>query len=127
MTSTIALHRLAEAFLSLARQEARVGYASGDRQKIRNAAERAWMAGVQATDAAMARYGLVPEPGSRVDASRREFLAKAGSEDLSRRWNSLGETLHEGCYNWGRIPEEQEMAQTLEEVAEFIRQVTEET
>jgi len=127
MSTTIALHRLAENFLGLAREGARAGYAAKDVLRVRNAAERGWMGALQATDAAMARYGLIPEPGPRAESSRLEFLEAAGRPDLAKKLREFRDELHGNFYYRGKIPSDGEMAAALDGVAEYIRLVTEET
>jgi len=127
MSATIALHRLAENFLGLARQGAQAGFAANDVMKVRNAAERAWMGALQATDAAMARYGLIPEPGPRAESSRLEFLQSAGRPDLAKDLAKFRDELHGNCYYRGIIPSDGEMSAALDAVAAYIRLVSEET
>jgi hypothetical protein len=123
----IGMHRLAESFLGIARSGAEQGYAADDETRVRNAAERAWQGALQATDAAMARYGLVPEPGPRAQATRLEFLEAAGRRDLAMKLKEFEEALHGRCFYWGEVPDKATMAARLDEVAEFIRAVTEGT
>ena len=122
----VALHRMAESFLELAREEAKTGYSTGDMRRVRDAAEKAWLAVLQATDAAMERHGLFPDPGARAHLTRYEFLEDSGRRDLSARLHEFADRLHGSYFYWGAVPNEAGMGVALDEVAEYIRRVTEE-
>jgi hypothetical protein len=120
------LVELANSFLALAREEAAIGYATEDRRRVRDAAEKAWLAALQATDAAMERHGLFPDPGPMAHASRHEFLEKRGRRDLSSKLHEFADRLHGKYFYLGAVPDKAGMGLTLDEVAEYIRRVSEE-
>jgi len=93
---------------------------------VRDAAEKAWLAVLQATDAAMGRHGLVPEPGPRAHQTRHEFLEKRGREDLSARLHEMADRLHARYFYYGGVPDRARMEAALDEVADYVRRVGEE-
>ena len=122
----VALHRMAESFLELAREEAKAGFASGDMRRVRDAAEKAWLALLQATDAAMERHGVFPDPGARAHLTRYEFLEDMGRRDLSGQLHAFADRLHGRYFYWGGVPNEAGMKVALDEVETYLRRVTEE-
>ena len=127
MRGPIALHRMAESFLELAREEADEGYNSKDMRRVRDAAEKAWLAALQATDGAMQRHGLLPEPGPRAHLTRHEFLEEVGREDLSHELHDFADRLHGRYFYTGAVPDRAGMARALDQVKQYIQRVTEET
>jgi len=117
---------MATSFLELAREAAAIGYQTRDMRRVRDAAEKAWLAALQATDAAMERHGSFPEPGARSHATRHEFLEGAGRRDLSDRLRAFADRLHGQYFYFGAVPDERGMKVALDEVADFIRIMREE-
>ena len=117
---------MAKSFLELAREEAAIGYATEDRRRVRDGAEKARLAALQATDAGMERHGLFPDPGPMAHVSRHEFLEKRGRRDLSSKLHEFADRLHGKYFYLGAVPDKAGMEIALEEVAEYIRRVNEE-
>ena len=77
------LVQIAESFLEFARQEARAGYEQRDERRIRDAAEKAWLAATQAVDHAMRTHGWTPPAGLGAHVARHQFLEEIGRRGLS--------------------------------------------
>src|SRR3989304_4351314 len=75
---------IARAFLQAARTELEEGLIENNHVKVREGAEKAWNAVVQATDHAMKAHGRLPGPGGFAHRSRRTFLEGVGRMDLAR-------------------------------------------
>jgi hypothetical protein len=121
-----ALGEMAISFMQLAREEAAHGYDAGDMRHVRDAAEKAWLAVLQATDAAMGRHGVIPEPGPRAHQTRHEFLEKVGRDDMSARLHEMADRLHARYFYYGGVPSRERMNAALDEAADYIRRVWEE-
>ncbi len=117
---------MAESFLQLAREEADQGFQVKDMRRVRDAAEKAWLAILQATDAAMERHGFFPDPGPRFHITRHEFLQGAGRTDLSDKLHMFADKLHGSYFYFGAVPDQRGMGVVLDEVADYIRRATEE-
>ena len=120
------LLEMAQGFLSLAREEANLGYDLEDHRRIRDGAEKGWLAVLQAIDHAMERHSQFPEPGPMAHDSRHRFLEKAGRADLSSKLALFAEDLHGRIFYRGDIPGRNTMGFKLDEVEQFIRAVSEE-
>ncbi len=120
------LLEMANSFLDFAREEMAAGYDLDDYRRIRDSAEKAWLAALQAIDHAMGRHGLLPEPGAMAHESRHKFLAKAGRSDRSDKLAVFADKLHGRIFYRGAVPSRPEMERALDEVAQFIRSVSEE-
>jgi len=114
---------MATSFLKLAEEEAKGGYDADDPRRVRDAAEKAWLAVLQATDAAMERHGQFPEPGPRAHLTRHRFLERAGRRDLSDRLRAFADRLHGEYFYTGAIPEREGMDLALAEVREYLRRL----
>lgn len=121
-----ALVKVAASFMNLAREEAALGYQQDDMRHVRDAAEKAWLAALQATDAAMGRHGQIPEPGPAAHASRHRFLERVGRDDLSSALHEMADRLHARYFYYGELPDRKRVEAGLERAAEYIRRVTEE-
>lgn len=117
------LLEIAESILELAREEARRGYDEADDRRIRDAAEKAWLAATQATDHAMQARGQRPEPGPGAHQNRHEFLEAVGRRDLSEKLGYFSDRLHGGCFYEGRCPARSTMEVILKEVDQFVEAV----
>jgi hypothetical protein len=117
---------MATSFLELSREEAAIGYDAKDPRRVRDAAEKAWLAALQATDAAKERPGQFPEPCARSHVTRHEFLESARRRDLSLKLHPFADRLHGKYFYFGAVPNRDAMSVDLDEVAEFIRRVDEE-
>jgi len=117
---------MAESFLQLAREESDFGFDAKDIRRVRDAAEKGWLAILQATDAAMERQGVFPEPGARAHITRHEFLEGVGRQDLSDALHMFADKLHGSYFYFGAVPDRRGMGVVLDEEAGCIRRVTEE-
>ncbi len=117
------LGRLADDLLAFARQEAREGFAKQNSIQIRDAAEKAWNAAIQATDLARRFRGQMPTPGPAAHQDRSNFLFSIGRRDLQKQFAFFADRLHGGCFYEGRMPHEEEMNLWLDEVAQYIADV----
>jgi len=120
-----ALRDAARIFLERARQELEEGLRVGDQVQVRQAAEKAWNAVVQATDSAMAAHGRTPLPGRDAHRDRREFLESIGRADLAREYAYFSERLHGDIYYGGERVAPEAMRRYLDEVEAFVRHAAE--
>jgi hypothetical protein len=111
---------LADDFLAHARQEAREGFKADDSIRIREAAEKAWNAAVQATDLAMRARGTPPTPGPMAHADRHLFFERIGRADLQQKYSFFADRLHGACFYEGRVPHEETMNRWFDEVRQYI-------
>lgn len=102
------------------------GYDLDDYRRIRDSAEKGWLAVLQAIDHAMSRHGLLPEPGAMAHETRHKFLRNRGRDDLSRQLSVFADQLHGQIFYFGAVPERKRMELALDEVAQFIQAVSEE-
>jgi hypothetical protein len=117
------LEGAARSVLAFARREARAGFERHDDRRVRDAAEKAWLAGVQAVDGAMARHGRVPEPGRGAHGDRHAFLEAIGRRDLSRDLSYFADRLHGECFYFGACPDARGMEAALNEVRRFVERL----
>jgi len=117
------LAQLADDFLAFARQESREGFKADDPIRIRDAAEKAWNAAVQATDLAMRARGQMASPGPRAHSDRHVFFEKIGRRDLQAKYAFFADRLHGSCFYEGRLPHEELMNQWLDEVHQYIEDI----
>jgi hypothetical protein len=116
----VGLGQLADDLLAFARQEAREGFRKENSIQVRDAAEKAWNAAVQATDLAMRARGQRASPGPEAHHDRHEFLHSIGRYDLQKQFAFFADRLHGGCFYHGRMPHEEEMNRWLDEVAQYV-------
>ena len=119
------LIEIAESILELAGEEARQGYESKDDRRIRDAAQKVWLAVIQATDHAMWAHGKVPEPGAGAHAARHEFLEAIGRRDLSKELSYFADRLHGDCFYYGSCPSRDCMEAALQEARQYIERIKE--
>ncbi len=116
---------VARTFLRSAREEMEAGFASNDYVKVRDGAEKAWNAILQATDHAMRARGRTPRPGRDAHRDRREFLESIGRGDLAREFTYFAERLHGDVFYVG-APVSPAMGRAyMDEVEAYIRKVSE--
>jgi hypothetical protein len=117
---------MAVSFMELAREEASIGFEKDDMRRVRDSAEKAWLAALQAVDAAMERHGEFPEPGPRSHVTRHQFLERMGRRDLSTMLHAFADRLHGKYFYFGAVPDQRGMSVDLDEVADFVKRVHEE-
>lgn len=118
MTTTLV--QIAEGFLEFARQEAQAGYEQRDERRVRDAAEKAWLATTQAVDHAMRAHGWMPPAGSGAHAARHQFLEEIGRRDLSEKLGYFSDRLHGTIFFGGAVPIRDVMNAILDEAAQFV-------
>lgn len=116
----------ARSFLEYAREEVAAGYDLDDYRRIRDSAEKAWLAALQAIDHAVTRHGGTPEPGAMAHEFRHKFLQRVGRDDLSRQLSAFADQLHGQVFYIGSIPSRRRMELWLDEVAQFVKTVGDE-
>jgi hypothetical protein len=105
--------------------EVEAGLLAGDQVKVRDGAEKAWNAIVQATDYAMQRRGRTPMPGRDAHRDRRNFLEQIGRWDLAQKYAYLSERLHGDVFYAGeRLPAET-LRRYLNEVRDYLDKIAE--
>lgn len=114
----------ARIFLRTAREEIEDGLAAVDWVKIRDGAEKAWNAVLQATDHAMERHRRTPLPGRMAHADRREFLEDLGRSDLAQRYSYFADRLHGDIFYDGRTVSASSLRRLLEEVGHYVEDTT---
>ncbi len=116
---------IARTFLRTARAEMEEGFASNDYVKVRDGAEKAWNAILQATDHAMRVRGRTPLPGRDAHRDRREFLESIGRGDLAREFTYFAERLHGDVFYAGASVSPAMGRAYMDEVEAYIRKVSE--
>ena len=117
------LLEIAEDVNGVAPREADDGERRRDTLKIRQAAEKTWLAVNMATDHAMERHGITPAEGSDSHISRHEFLESIGRRDISKELSFFADRLHGDCFYKGSCPTQDGMRLALDEAEQFIRGV----
>lgn len=115
---------IARAFLQAARTELEEGLSENNYVKVREAAEKAWNAVVQATDHAMNAHGRLPGPGSFAHRSRRAFLEGVGRTDLASEYTYFAERLHGDIFYAGEPIPPDRGRRLLDEVEDYIRKLS---
>jgi len=111
--------------LTFAELEAAVGFESKDNLRVRDAAEKAFLAITEATDGLMMAHGQYPDPGPDVHHQRRVYLDTIDRPDLRRDYNDFQNTLHGDCFYNGHCPTSEGFKKYLEGVRDYIRKVRE--
>ena len=114
----------ARVFLRTAREEIEEELTRADWVKIRDGAEKAWNAVLQATDHAMERHGRTPLPGRMAHADRREFLEGLGRVELAQRCSYFADRLHGDIFHDGRTVPTSVLRRLLDEVERYIEDTT---
>ncbi|HEX9710043.1 MAG TPA: hypothetical protein VGB42_08785 [Candidatus Thermoplasmatota archaeon] len=117
---------LAQGAVELAGAEADEGYRRRNPLKVRQAAEKAWLAASLATDHAMEKHGRTPEAGPSAHSARHEFLEAIGEYGLSEKLGYFADRLHGDCFYRGACPTEDGMRRALGEVREYVRRMRDE-
>jgi len=98
------------------------GFTSNDWVPIRDGAEKAWNAVLQATDHAMSAHGQTPLPGRDAHRDRIDFLDAVGRHDLAQRYTYLAERLHGNLFYGGVSLPPDLIRRLFDEAADFIDQ-----
>jgi hypothetical protein len=99
--------------------------ASGDELGVRQAAEKAWLAVVEATDQYLLRnHNIRVSPDERAHSERRRYLHMLGKGDLERNYGYLSQTLHGDIFYLGEPVSPGRMRGFLEEAATFVEETT---
>jgi len=115
---------VARTFLLTAREEIEQGFQVNDYVKVRDGAEKAWNAIVQATDHAMRVRGRTPLPGRESHRDRREFFEGIGRSDLARDFTYFAERLHGDVFYAGASVTAEMAGRYLDEVEDYIRKIS---
>ena len=115
---------VARTFLLTAREEIEQGFQVNDYVKVRDGAEKAWNAIVQATDHAMRVRGRTPLPGRESHRDRREFFEGIGRSGLARDFPYFAERLHGDVFYAGASVTAEMAGRYLDEVEDYIRKIS---
>ena len=115
---------VARMFLQTAREGLEDGLAGNNYVRVRDAAEKAWNAIVQATDHAMRTRGRTPLPGRDSHRDRRDFLESIGRGDLARDYTYFAERLHGDVFYTGASIDPATARRYMDEVEDYIRKVS---
>lgn len=116
---------VARTFLRTAREELEEGLSTNNYVKVRDGAEKAWNAVIQATDHVMRLRGRTPLPGRDSHRDRRDFLESIGRGDLARDYTYFAERLHGDVFYGGASVSAALARQYMDEVEDYIRKVSE--
>jgi hypothetical protein len=114
-----------ESVLELAHQEARTGYAEDDERRIRDAAEKAWLAATLAVDRTMLRKGVSPGVGPGAQDARQDFLESLDRQDLSDELSIFADQLHGRCFYHGHCPPRDRLQRGISRVGSFLQRLEE--
>jgi len=125
MPSKCSLSRinLAKDLLTFARTEAKEGYTTNNDIRIRDSAEKAYLAAVEATDFLMECHGRSPGVGPEAHDVRHRFLQEIGRRDLEKDYSYYTDTLHGTCFYRGVCPTRDSMETILQEIQQYIDKV----
>ncbi len=112
----------ADGHLAFARDEAAIGYQKHDERRVRDAAEKAWLAVCEAVDGAMERHGVPIATGPMAHSDRRDYLASV-DRDLAKDMTFFASTLHGDCFYQARCPTAEGMRVLFAEVEQFLTAV----
>lgn len=97
----------------------------GDSLGVRQAAEKTWLAVVEATDLYLARMHNIVVPMDRTaHVERRRFLRDTGRGDLAIRYGHFSETLHGEIFYFGELVSSATLRTLLEDAADYVEQTT---
>ena len=114
---------VARFFLQTGRAEVEEGLQRGDQVRVRDGAEKAWNAVVQATEHLMRSRGRTPVPGPYGHRDRRDFLEEVGRSDLAQKYTYFAERLHGDVFYTGAILPGASLRRYLDEVEDYLRLV----
>lgn len=90
----------------------------------RQAAEKAWLAVVEATDRFLGSKGIRVPPDSTAHVERRRGLRALGRHDLAKTYNDLSNSLHGDVFYFGEDYTSQDLDLLFREAAEYVEETT---
>jgi len=120
MVATLVEDLLAEARLALnaSREELEEYRRSGTQLKLRDAAEKAWLAANKAIEALLASRGVE----AKTYREKRDWLEKLGYDVLRDRFMARAQGLHIDCFYDGLCDDEfvEEEIKKVEDIIDFV-------
>lgn len=114
----------AEAFLDEAQSEFERARKTKAPEKAllyrREAAEKAWNAVVQVTDAMLSRLGLDVPMDKTAHVVRSNYMLGIGLDNLAMKYSYFADVLHGNCFYFGRCPDDDAFQRLLDEVGQYI-------
>ena len=104
--------------------ELEAGRGANDRLKVREAAEKAWLAVTEATDYFLLRRGVRIAPGPRAHVDRRQALTTLGRDDLRKTYSDLAESLHGEFFYFDEGDPGRGLDALFEEAAGYVEDAT---
>jgi hypothetical protein len=99
--------------------------AEKDELGVRQAAEKAWLSVVRATDSwLLRRHHLRIDPDDRPHAKRRNFLRDYGKDEWSRTYSDLSQTLHGDIFYMGDSVTGARLRKYFIDAATFVEDAT---
>src|SRR5271157_5548401 len=92
---------------------------TSDRLRAREAAEKAWLAVVEATDRLLRAKGVPIPPGPRAHVERRAGLTALNLEELRRTYSDLAESLHGEIFYFDEGEDSRTLDRLFEEAARY--------
>lgn len=92
---------------------------------MRQAAEKAWLTVVEATDLFLAaKHNVRVHADERAHAERRRYLRDLNHGDLERAYSYLSQTLHGDIFYFGEPIKPATLRGFFEEAADFVEKTT---
>lgn len=107
-------------------EERDAGVARGDELTLRQAAEKGWLAVVQATDDRLARHGVHVPSNEEQHVRRKEILEGLGPEGerLSEEYTSLEQGLHGDFFYGSAASNPVRLGRWLERARRYVESAT---
>ena len=100
-------------------------YMSNDQLGVRQAAEKAWLAVVEATDWFLADgHNIRVDADERAHLQRRKYLLSLDRGDLERTYSHLAQTLHGDVFYFAEPFDPATLRRFFEEAAGFVEETT---
>jgi hypothetical protein len=97
---------------------------SRDEMRLREAAEKAWLAVVDATNYHLAREGVTVEPGVKGHAQRRKALIANEEIEVYNRYAVFREDLHGEAFYGGDLGPPGYLARRIEDARNYVVEMT---
>lgn len=94
--------------------------AKNDEMGRREAAEKAWLAVIEATDTILGSGGISVTPGRSAHAERKRSLEQMGRRDLSQEYSIFADQFHGDCFYDGICPTDAELRLKLQSASQFV-------